>query len=123
MLVACLGFFTSCGEKGASEKSEATNNNTKQLGITVMTLANPFFVELADAAKAEAEKHGYNVVVLSGDDAEKQAKQMKDFISQNVDAIIVAPQKHPGDWGAHQSGQRGRHTSLHRRYRMFRPRC
>jgi ribose transport system substrate-binding protein len=91
MLVACLGFFTSCGEKGASEKSEATNNNTKQLGITVMTLANPFFVELADAAKAEAEKHGYNVVVLSGDDAEKQAKQMKDFISQNVDAIIVAP--------------------------------
>ena len=91
LLVACLGFFTSCGEKGASEKSEATNNNTKQLGITVMTLANPFFVELADAAKAEAEKHGYNVVVLSGDDAEKQAKQMKDFISQNVDAIIVAP--------------------------------
>ena len=69
MLVACLCFFTSCGEKGASEKSEATNNNTKQLGITVMTLANPFFVELADAAKAEAEKHGYNVIVLSGDDA------------------------------------------------------
>jgi ribose transport system substrate-binding protein len=90
MLVACLGFFTSCGEKGASEKSEATNNNTKQLGITVMTLANPFFVELADAAKAEAEKHGYNVVVLSGDDAEKQAKQMKDFISQNVDPIKAA---------------------------------
>lgn len=91
MLLACLGLLSSCGESDSASSNEPQQKNKKLLGITVMTLANPFFVELAEAAKAEAEKHGYEVIILSGDDAEKQAKQMKDFISQKVDAIIVAP--------------------------------
>ena len=93
MATILLAFFTSCGENKSATASDGSvqTGSKKLLGITVMTLANPFFVELADAAKAEAEKHGYEVVILSGDDAEKQAKQMKDFISQKADAIIVAP--------------------------------
>lgn len=74
-----------CGEDTSS------NQSNKLLGITVMTLGNPFFVELSNAAKEEAEKHGYQVVILSGDEADKQAKQVRDFISQKADAIIIAP--------------------------------
>ena len=94
IISALLALFTSCGEnktKSANSAKAEVQENKKLLGITVMTLANPFFVELTDAAKEEAEKHGYEVVILSGDDADKQAKQMNDFISQNADAIIVAP--------------------------------
>ena len=92
LLAASLSLFTSCGEKApeSAGKNDASSPK-KVIGITMMTLSNPFFVDLADAAKEEAAKHGYEVVIYSGDDAEKQAKQMKDMISQKVEAIIVAP--------------------------------
>jgi len=55
-----------------------------------MDLGNPFFVELTNAAKEEAAKHGYDVIIYDGD-AEEQSKQIKDFITQKVDAIIITP--------------------------------
>ena len=40
-----------------------------------MTKGNPFFVQLANAAKEEADKHGFQVEILSGDKkAETQAQ-------------------------------------------------
>jgi len=87
LLLALL--LSGCGE--TEPTNSASTQPKKLLGITVMTLGNPFFVELANEAKAEAEKHGYEVVILSGDEADKQAKQVRDFISQKADAIIIAP--------------------------------
>jgi ribose transport system substrate-binding protein len=89
-----LVLLNGCGKQEAASNSNTGSSQAggkKLLGITVMTLANPFFVELTNAAKEEAEKHGYEVIILSGDDADKQSKQMHDFISQKADAIIVAP--------------------------------
>ena len=63
----------------------------KVIGISVMTMKNPFFVELADAAEEEAKKHGYTVIKLGGEDANNQAKQIRDFITKKVDAIILSP--------------------------------
>lgn len=82
--------LSGCGGSDESQNSSSSKPK-KLLGITVMTLGNPFFVELSNAAKIEAEKHGYEVVILSGDEADKQAKQVRDFISQKADAIIIAP--------------------------------
>ena len=89
-IVSMMFLLVGCGGSNDAAKGSASKPK-KLLGITVMTLGNPFFVELSNAAKEEAEKHGYEVVILSGDEADKQAKQVRDFITQKADAIIIAP--------------------------------
>lgn len=62
------------------------------IGISVLTLANPFFKDLGDAMTAEAKAHGITTIVTSGDfDAAKQRNQVADFIVRKVDAIVLCP--------------------------------
>lgn len=62
------------------------------LAISTMTATNPFFNVIADTFKAEAEKAGYQVIVVSGNnDASKQHNQVKDFLVQKVQAIVLCP--------------------------------
>lgn len=62
------------------------------IGISVLTMNNPFFKEIVDSARAEAQKNGYQVVAVSGDlDVAKQQNQVKDFIVRKVAAIILCP--------------------------------
>jgi ribose transport system substrate-binding protein len=62
------------------------------IGVSVLTLTNPFFKEIGDSLTAEAAKHGYEVRVLSGDfDPAKQESQVKDFILAKVAAIVLCP--------------------------------
>lgn len=62
------------------------------IGISVLTLANPLFKDLADAMTAEANAHGFTTIVINGDfDAAKQGNQVADFIVRKVDAIILWP--------------------------------
>ena len=63
-----------------------------QIGVSLLTLTNPFFRDLGDAIQAEAAKDGIEVVVVSGDfDAAKQRNQIADFIVKRVSAIILSP--------------------------------
>src|SRR5947209_15613667 len=62
------------------------------IGLSLLTLTNPFFKEIADTVTEEAARHGYRVVVVSGDlDVAKQDKQIKDFLVSQVDAIVLSP--------------------------------
>jgi ribose transport system substrate-binding protein len=62
------------------------------IGIAVLTLANPFFKQLADAVAAEAESRGYDAVIVSSDnDPAKQRSQVQDFIVRGVTAIVLTP--------------------------------
>jgi ribose transport system substrate-binding protein len=62
------------------------------IGLSVLTLTNPFFQEIADNLQKEAAKHGYDVVVVSGEfDAARQQNQVKDFIVQKTAAIVLCP--------------------------------
>jgi ribose transport system substrate-binding protein len=62
------------------------------IGLSVLTLTNPFFKEIGDSMTAEAKKHGYTVTVVSGEkDVAKQQNQVKDFIVQKVAAIVLTP--------------------------------
>lgn len=64
----------------------------RTIGLSVLTLSNPFFKEIADAMAREAEGKGYRVLVVSGDfDVARQDKQVKDFIVKRVDAIVLCP--------------------------------
>jgi ribose transport system substrate-binding protein len=87
MIVAIIAVLalSACG-KG----NESGSKSSGKIGITVLNLANPFFVSLTNAAKAEAEKLGYEVIINDPkDDVNAQVTAIENFISQKVAAIIV----------------------------------
>jgi ribose transport system substrate-binding protein len=75
-------------------KPEASKN---RLGISVLTLRNPYFKVIADTFKAEGEKAGYEVLVEDADnDLEKQRQQIKTFLDRKAAAIVLCPTKAEG---------------------------
>jgi len=60
--------------------------------VSILTLDNPFFKVIGDNVVSEGRKHGYDVIVVSGDkDVAKQSNQIKDFIVKKVSAIVLSP--------------------------------
>jgi ribose transport system substrate-binding protein len=78
------GGLSGCG--GSGEKYDAV------IGVSVLTKSNPFFNELADAIAEEAAKHNYKVIVADGNNQQvTQDQQVDDFITKQVDAIVLCP--------------------------------
>ena len=74
------------GGAGGAAKSKGV------IGYSALTLTNPFFMTIADNMKADAAKHGYELIVVSGErDVKKQADQIDDFIVKGVAAIVLNP--------------------------------
>lgn len=62
------------------------------IGVSLLTLQNPFFKVIGDSLTAEAAKSGYEAVVLSADqDVARQSNQVKDFIVKKAAAIVLSP--------------------------------
>ncbi len=62
------------------------------IGVSLLTLQNPFFKVIGDSITAEATKKGYDTIILSADqDVGKQSNQVKDFIVKKVAAIVLSP--------------------------------
>jgi ribose transport system substrate-binding protein len=77
---------------GISSPTQAQPAKRPQIGVSLLTLTNPFFRDLGDAMKEEAAKHGWEVVLVSGEfDAAKQRNQVSDFIVNRVTAIVLSP--------------------------------
>ena len=84
--------LTSCGGDGQKVNSQGESESKGTIGVSVLTLGNPFFNVIAEGVKDEAAKHGYDVVVVDGDrDVQKQANQIDDFLTKGVAAIILNP--------------------------------
>lgn len=75
-----------CGGSPASGHSRGT------IGVSLLTLDNPFFKVIGDSLSAEAARQGFDTLVVSGDkDVAKQGNQIKDFIVRDVAAIVLSP--------------------------------
>ncbi len=84
-----LGSFTGC-KPSSDTKSTAVNRGT--IGVSVLTLQNPFFKVIGDNITSEAKLNGYDTIVVSADnDVAKQGNQVKDFIVRKVSAIVLSP--------------------------------
>lgn len=83
------------GGGGATTQPAGGGGTVKKrgtIGLSVLTLSNPFFQEIADALEAEVAKSGYDVILVSGDnDASKQRTQVQQFISRKCAAIVLTP--------------------------------
>src|SRR5712692_8845931 len=64
----------------------------KVIGVTLLTRAHVFYKELEEGLQREAAEDSFQLVITSAEfDLGKQTAQIEDFISRNVDAIIVCP--------------------------------
>ena len=94
LLVSMSGcqVITIDGEGAPGETGENGVVGNGSIGLSVSTLNNPFFVSLAEGAKAEAkEKEVELITVDAGDDAAKQTNDVEDLVSKNVSVLIVNP--------------------------------
>jgi ribose transport system substrate-binding protein len=80
---------TSSSDTGASGHSRSSH---RTIGVSVLTLTNPFFKTIGDSLTDELGKQGYEVSLVSGDfNVAKQRDQVKDFIVRKVSAIVLCP--------------------------------
>lgn len=72
--------------------SAAADKTAGTIGVSVLTMNNPFFKTIAESMATEAAHSGYKVVAVSGDfDVARQQNQVKDFIVRKVSAIVLCP--------------------------------
>ena len=87
-----LLLLTGCQSKEIASLTDSGASSRGTIGLSVMTLTNPFFKVIAETFTEEANKHGYDVLVTSGEfDVARQQNQVKDFIVQKVSAIVLCP--------------------------------
>jgi ribose transport system substrate-binding protein len=80
-----------CSPGGPAPSARPTSSK-KVVALSLLTLNNPFFKVIGDSMSEEAAKHGYEVLVVSGDfDVARQQNQVKDFIVKKVAAIVLCP--------------------------------
>ncbi len=102
LFITLVGFLlsvVSCGEKkgGASDGADgadgANNGESKgTIGMTCMSLNNPFFQFIAQIMEEKAKEAGYTLKAMDGKgDAALQNTQMNEFVSQGCVAIFLNP--------------------------------
>lgn len=91
-----MAVVTACS--AASESSSESSNNGKEqkddnkltIGLTVGTLANPFFVAMSKGVEEAGKELGAEVLVESAEyDLAKQTSHIENFITKKVDIILL----------------------------------
>lgn len=79
------------GCNNSGDESGETSSEKKVVGILVQTTANPFFLDLANAAQEELGSE-YKVEIFGGENnADRQAKQIADLVNNKVDVLLITP--------------------------------
>lgn len=77
---------------GLAVFSQATLAKEYKIGASLLTQQHPFYIDLADAMKAEAKKDDVVLnISIANQDLNKQLSDVEDFITKKVNAIIISP--------------------------------
>ena len=82
---------------------DAGGDGPIKIGLVTKTDSNPYFVALRDAASAEAERSGAELVALAGKfdgDNDGQVAAIENLIQQGAKTILVTPNNSTGILGA-----------------------
>lgn len=82
---------TAAPSTAAAACTPATGTNLP-IGFSEVTLQSPFYVELVNAAKAEAKALGYDMTMIDANgDVAKQNKDIQDLITKGIKVLILNP--------------------------------
>ena len=93
--------LTACGSSDSSDSGGSAEE--VKIGLVTKTETNPFFVKMREAAKAEADAKGAELIALAGKfdgDNEGQVAAIENLISQGVKGILITPNNSTGILGA-----------------------
>ncbi|MFP5115510.1 ABC transporter substrate-binding protein [Bacillaceae bacterium C204] len=89
VMTACTSASESSSES-TKDKKEQKGDKKLTIGLTVGTLANPFFVAMSKGVEEAGKELGAEVFVESAEyDLAKQTSQIENFITKNVDVILL----------------------------------
>jgi ribose transport system substrate-binding protein len=84
--------MAACQGAGETASPTAAAGGGTTIGFAISSFDNDFFVTLSDGAEAAAGDAGVELIVSdAGGDAATQASQVEDFITQEVDVIMLNP--------------------------------
>lgn len=89
-----VGWLTGCGrsDRAAGGAQGEAAGARPRIAVVISTLNNPWFVVLAETAKARAEELGYAVTVFdSQNDTAKEAAHFENIIAGGYKAILFNP--------------------------------
>lgn len=90
ILLLVLVLTTACSNTETSGEATGDGDGKLKIGFTLGTLANPFFVSMSKGAEEAGEEIGAEVITVSADyDLAKQTAQIEDFITKDVDLILL----------------------------------
>jgi len=93
LLTCTVALLVGCDKPASTNTTQSPDTKSKgTIGVSLLTLDNPFFKVIGDNIVAEGKKRGFEAIVVSGDkDVAKQSNQIKDFIVKKVSAIVLSP--------------------------------
>ncbi|MFJ2815332.1 substrate-binding domain-containing protein [Streptomyces sp. NPDC091279] len=92
---------------GGSDTATASGG-TISIGLVTKTNSNPYFVELRQAAQAEADAKGAQLVALAGKfdgDNQGQVDAINNLVTQGVQGILITPSNSSGVLSAIKSAR------------------
>lgn len=90
--VSVIAGLTGCGGKKGGTETTGGEGAKGSIGVSLLTMANPFFKIVGDNMQAEGRKLGYDVNITAGEmDPARQKDQVNDFIVRKVSAIVLSP--------------------------------
>ena len=68
------------------------SGKSNTIGLILPSLDNPFFARIAGIINVEIRKHGYALIISdSNEDAEAEKTELQQFVSRNIEGLIVVP--------------------------------
>ncbi len=94
LIVGCS--LSSCGKSENPEASGDTANDRPTIALIMKSLANEFFVTMAEGARKHQQQHSseYELIVngtKNESDLAQQVALVDQMVARNVDAIVIAP--------------------------------
>ena len=92
--IAC--FLSSCGKSESPGENRDTANERVTIALIMKSLANEFFVTMAEGAKKHQQMHSSEYELLvngtkNESDLAQQVSLVDQMVARNVDAIVIAP--------------------------------
>ncbi len=92
LAVLVLAILASALAAGCQRGGGGGDGGGPRIGLSISTLNNPFFVTLRNGAQDAAKKEGVELVVADAqNDAATQQDDVQNFVTQQMDAILVNP--------------------------------